>query len=537
VFRSMQVTPSSSTPYSDATQTKKHKLNHIKRPMNAFMVWSQLERRKIIEVTPDKHNAEISKELGRRWKLLSEEARRPYIAEAERLRILHQKEYPNYKYKPRKKPKGAGGSAVSVQLTPPSTATVITLSSSGESPPTVSICNEKPQMSLPLKQPQLQKTATISTLLNTKDSNSTKRPEGNHLEGKVTIERVAKTAFHGIQESSKVISKSKPASGLSTFVVAGPATKARAVRELILDGVTAEVSGVGAKPKPKILTVPPHLDINKLKLKLVTAASAGTPNLPGASKGNQYTEVPVSIPATHLVRKPVEEDEKKEESKAVTLVSRECPVIIKGDNSFFHFSTTPELTVARKTTGPLGQHDSNQPVTTTPTTIVKTADSLSVSQQLLKLEPLPDIITASTPIFDSSATVVILSPCNNEVIVRPPEATTDPDLKVEEGAEESITEPVDPEKLLLTSPPGGSSVNNNNSLVDLEKLTDMMSGEKIKPEILDSHNFDNWESCSSSSSAGSSHFEFHTAGDVSRMLFTDFGVSEEMIIEPWSKIL
>ena len=94
-------------------QTKKHKLNHIKRPMNAFMVWSQLERRKIIEVTPDKHNAEISKELGRRWKLLPEEARQPYIDEAERLRILHQKEYPDYKYKPRKKPKtaAAGGSA------------------------------------------------------------------------------------------------------------------------------------------------------------------------------------------------------------------------------------------------------------------------------------------------------------------------------------------------------------------------------------------------------------------------------------------
>ena len=92
-------------PFFFSFQTKKHPPNHIKRPMNAFMVWSQLERRKIIEDTPDKHNAVISKELGRRWKLLNEEARQPYIIEAERLRILHQKEYPDYKYKPRKKPK------------------------------------------------------------------------------------------------------------------------------------------------------------------------------------------------------------------------------------------------------------------------------------------------------------------------------------------------------------------------------------------------------------------------------------------------
>ena len=82
--------------------------------MNAFMVWSQLERRKIIEVTPDKHNAEISKELGRRWKLLAEGDRRPYIEEAERLRILHQKEYPDYKYKPRKKPKQAAAAPTTV---------------------------------------------------------------------------------------------------------------------------------------------------------------------------------------------------------------------------------------------------------------------------------------------------------------------------------------------------------------------------------------------------------------------------------------
>ena len=85
-------------------QTKKHSPNHIKRPMNAFMVFSHIERKKIIEVQPDIHNAEVSKALGKRWKELTNVEKEPYIQEAERLRLLHMQEYPDYKYRPRKKP-------------------------------------------------------------------------------------------------------------------------------------------------------------------------------------------------------------------------------------------------------------------------------------------------------------------------------------------------------------------------------------------------------------------------------------------------
>lgn len=41
---------------------------HVKRPMNAFMVWSQAMRKKLADQKTSLHNAEISKTLGKIWR-------------------------------------------------------------------------------------------------------------------------------------------------------------------------------------------------------------------------------------------------------------------------------------------------------------------------------------------------------------------------------------------------------------------------------------------------------------------------------------
>lgn len=52
---------------------------YVRRPMNAFMVWSRSERRKLALKYPNMLNCEISKLLGAEWSKMSEIDKKPYI--------------------------------------------------------------------------------------------------------------------------------------------------------------------------------------------------------------------------------------------------------------------------------------------------------------------------------------------------------------------------------------------------------------------------------------------------------------------------
>ncbi|XP_065705362.1 transcription factor SOX-30 [Patagioenas fasciata] len=83
------------------TPFSRDKSGHVKRPMNAFMVWARIHRPALAKANPAANNAEISVQLGLEWSKLTEEQKQPYYDEAQKIKQRHREEFPGWVYQPR----------------------------------------------------------------------------------------------------------------------------------------------------------------------------------------------------------------------------------------------------------------------------------------------------------------------------------------------------------------------------------------------------------------------------------------------------
>ena len=102
IFNTPDWNPDTGIKISSSRRKSKDK-SHIRRPMNAFMIYAQAARRKVAREYPNLSYAQLSKTLGKLWRLLDAKEKQPFIEEAERLRQQHKVDYPEYKFQPKRK--------------------------------------------------------------------------------------------------------------------------------------------------------------------------------------------------------------------------------------------------------------------------------------------------------------------------------------------------------------------------------------------------------------------------------------------------
>ncbi|KAM9734512.1 LOW QUALITY PROTEIN: transcription factor 7-like 1-B [Menidia menidia] len=102
---------------ADAAQEKEEdRRPHIKKPLNAFMLYMRDERPRVVAQCKVKESATINQILGQRWHSLTKEEQAKYYELARKERLLHSKLYPNWsardnygKKKKRKRVKSESG--------------------------------------------------------------------------------------------------------------------------------------------------------------------------------------------------------------------------------------------------------------------------------------------------------------------------------------------------------------------------------------------------------------------------------------------
>ncbi|XP_067280142.1 transcription factor SOX-30-like isoform X3 [Pseudorasbora parva] len=103
--------PTTSGAKSNVARSRSKKVS-IKRPMNAFILWSKIHRAAWSKANPNASHCDISVQLGLEWNKLSEEQKQPYYEEAQRIKAEHRQKYPDWVYQPKKRSTSRGTPAI-----------------------------------------------------------------------------------------------------------------------------------------------------------------------------------------------------------------------------------------------------------------------------------------------------------------------------------------------------------------------------------------------------------------------------------------
>ncbi|VDK47373.1 unnamed protein product [Taenia asiatica] len=91
-------------PYTTITESKKRRRkDSVPRPLNSFMLFAQHIRRNVLRVHNEASNSVLSQQLGIVWRSVPRAIKNCYDEEAAKLVKIHQLEFPNYKYQPKKR--------------------------------------------------------------------------------------------------------------------------------------------------------------------------------------------------------------------------------------------------------------------------------------------------------------------------------------------------------------------------------------------------------------------------------------------------
>ncbi|XP_065359035.1 putative uncharacterized protein DDB_G0287457 [Calliphora vicina] len=204
---------------ASAKQPSDRKKEHIKRPMNAFMVWAQAARRVMSQQHPHLQNSELSKSLGKLWKNLKDSDKQPFMDVAEKLRKTHKQEHPDYKYQPRRK-KGRSMAASAVQcgdgfnaaVTAAAMMTLNTSNNNGINNGT----NSNGLVEVKSNNSHNRKTTNtpLSTRLNGKSNNSNSNKRGREP---ASIKQInSKSAYNGMMDINETVKNVCKTAGLLT---------------------------------------------------------------------------------------------------------------------------------------------------------------------------------------------------------------------------------------------------------------------------------------------------------------------------------